>query len=166
MPSLDLTVDASSVINLINSGRANASLRGLPSVARVTPEVKRETDANSDTGNATQILMGDGLLESEPEIVSFAELEGLIFASSLGAGECETILSCSKTGRTVCCDDKKARKLAIEMLGDEKLTGSIGLLKHKVTEGTLTADEALEAVQQMVHRGAFLPQVNVETFNA
>lgn len=166
MPSFDLTADACSVLNLVNSGHAQRALSGLPSVVRLTPGVVKESCVKTNSGAATKCLIEANLLEEEPELVTYQELEDLIIRESLGAGECETILSCSKTGRTMCCDDKKARKLAIDILGQNRLIGSLSLLRRRVIDGVLSADEAFESYMQMVARGGFLPVVGRDFFLA
>ncbi len=77
----------------------------------------------------------------------------------LDNGETECILAAAEVGCSVACDDKAARKVIARVLGESRVTGSIGLLREAVQAGLLTQAEAFAAYQLMRQRGGFLPAV-------
>lgn len=164
MLSLDLALDASSVINLIKGGVATKCLSCLENAAHITPSVQTESRGHTTTAVTMKCLVESGLVIAGDEIVTLDALNELMLASELGAGECETILYAQLTGRIVSCDDKRARNLVVELLGENRLVGTLKLMKMCVGDGAIGSAEAHNAYTEMKNQGAFLPDVPEEYF--
>jgi predicted nucleic acid-binding protein len=65
---------------------------------------------------------------------------------------------------SVCSDDAKARKSAQNELGENRVAGTLFLLRECVKNGVLTSESALVAYEQMRAKGAFLPDLPEDYF--
>lgn len=77
--------------------------------------------------------------------------------SSLHDGEISCIMYARETNITVATDDKSARKTVSELCGDEKLTGTVGLLYELLEADLLTSEQARALLQKMINYGYFPP---------
>jgi predicted nucleic acid-binding protein len=82
----------------------------------------------------------------------------------LGDGETECLAFSVGTDFGVCSDDRKARQISESIIGKEKVTGSLGLLREAVHLGLVTADEAFQTYIKMKTAGGFLPDINLAFF--
>ncbi|WP_025898016.1 hypothetical protein [Sneathiella glossodoripedis] len=84
---------------------------------------------------------------------------------NLGSGEAECIAYGSiKTNSILYSDDKKARNYITKVFGENRLSGSIGILMELSKMGILTDKECFEAYQKMIKAGAFLPAMTQRDF--
>lgn len=90
----------------------------------------------------------------------------LLGRHQLGPGETECLCAAMVYGWSVCCDDRRARRILAAELGEERLCGSIGLLREAVRDGLTTREEALAAYEQMKSRGGFLPDIDESFFRS
>jgi len=80
----------------------------------------------------------------------------------LGDGETECLAAAIHLECRLVFDDAAARKVGIELLGQERITGTIGLLRMCVAAGSLIAVDAYAAYRLMRAVGAFLPEMPIE----
>lgn len=161
---MNVVMDACSVINLQNGGALAAvcSIAGLK--VQIGPIVGGECSEGCAAVIAT--LHDSGLLEYLTDTPLDAD-EFLEFVGEhrLGDGEAECIMLAALDDEAkVCCDDMRGRKKAQAILGDERLVGSIGLLRDAVTCGLLSAAQAYLAYMQMRDAGGFLPDISEDYF--
>lgn len=155
--------DTCSLINLQNSGLLEVTLRCWNTDVAVGPVVLGECDA-ALVGQLVG-LEGNGVL-------AFFEDDG--FAADrflqiqeerlLGAGETECIVLAEHSAGAICCDDGKGRRIGGEILGGDRVTGSIGLLRHLVNQNECSPDDAYLAYCRMVEGGGFLPELARDFF--
>jgi predicted nucleic acid-binding protein len=82
----------------------------------------------------------------------------------LGEGETECLTFGSVSDYIICCDDRRARQMIAQELGNARVTGSIGLLKELVHQAVLTVTKAMEGYNRMKAMGAFLPDIDEKFF--
>jgi hypothetical protein len=79
----------------------------------------------------------------------------------------ELIPALLQTGNYVlCCDDEKARRVGMELAGEERVIGSLRLLKWIVAEDICTCDDAFVYYERMKAAGGFLPELSREWFES
>lgn len=161
----NLIVDASGVINLINGGVASESLRSIDPVAEVTPAVERECNIQDDTAALFQALLEEGHLQHCLAEISAADLAAFIEAHDLGSGESEAILACEQIGRDLWCDDRRARNVARDRLGGQRVVGTLGVLLELVRLLDLAPEVAHTSYSAMIAAGGFLPPKTLEDFS-
>jgi len=156
-----IAVDACSVINVGNSGVVAAVL-ALPHEYFIGPAVLGEsepldpvTQTACDAGRIT--LVGD----ADVDLAEYSR----VAEAGLGDGETECITLAATNGWHVCSDDGRARKIAGERLGTDRVLGTIRLLMQCVVAGHLTSADAYAAYLRMVQRGAFLPTLAPQAFD-
>lgn len=149
-------LDSSSVINLVNAGALElvCSLEDTewwlppavvdesgPSCAAVTLELQQKGQIN---------FLDDGEMDAERFLY-------LLDTYSLGAGETECVAVAVDADYHVCCDDRRARTMAAEIIGADRVFGTVGLLKRCVQEQRIDCSEARRMLCLMRESGGFLP---------
>lgn len=99
-----------------------------------------------------------------------SDISGTIFLHflqvyELGEGETECLAFGEISDFMVCCDDRKARRMIAQELGEHRVTGSLGLMKEAVKTGMLSVAEAMAAYSRMKAAGAFLPNIEPDFFH-
>lgn len=84
----------------------------------------------------------------------------------LGEGETECLTFGVSADFVVCCDDRRARRMIAQELGEDRVTGSLGLMKAAVAGGMLSVAEAMAGYHRMKAAGAFLPNIDAHFFRA
>jgi predicted nucleic acid-binding protein len=162
---VEISIDASSWINLSNAGALGTVLRIPVHQFLFSPLVASECHA--------ECIVEIVHLSQTCAVVQVTDdqIDGEIFLSlvedyNLGAGETECLAIClSRPATLFCCDDKKARETAKLLLGENRVIGSLRLLKWAVEAASMTAAEAYLIYQNMKGRGGFLPDVDADWFN-
>lgn len=72
---------------------------------------------------------------------------------TLADGEISCIVYAMKTEATVATDDYRARQTVIALCGQERLTGTVGLLDEMVKSGMLSAKSARTLLHKMIDHG-------------
>jgi predicted nucleic acid-binding protein len=151
---LKLVIDACSLINLQKSGVFDIVL-GLK-----THEFYVGSFVKDECGTFLQPYIERGLLrELSDERLSADAFSEVQTRYDLGFGETECITFALLEGMSVCSDDAKARKSAQTELGENRVTGTLFLLRDCVKNDALTAESAFVAYEQMRAKGAFLPDL-------
>lgn len=157
-----VVVDASTLINLAN-GEVLSKVLLLPGLSfHVSAVVRRESKTIAE---AIDVAVAAGrLLLVDDSLISVRQFKRAKSEMGLDDGETECILAAQALGCVVACDDGAARKIICGMLGEERLSGSIGLLRTAIREGIIHKAHALEAYRLMRERGGFLPDLSERDF--
>jgi predicted nucleic acid-binding protein len=155
-----IVLDACSVINIGNS-HAVTDVLALsheyfigPAVLGESEPLEAEMQQACDNG---RIAMLDDADVDLGEYLKVAE-------AGLGDGETECIALAAIRGWHVCSDDGRARKIASDYLGSDRVLGTIRLLMQCVASGFLTSAQAFAAYEKMLQAGAFLPNLTMDAF--
>jgi predicted nucleic acid-binding protein len=161
---VDIIIDASSVINLDNAG-ALELLAGLQArVFWISPLVVGECDP---TCAAEIVRLRDmGRLHFvDPQNVSAELYLTLLEIYDLGEGETECLALCHGHQFLFCCDDQRARTIAGQLFGGDRVIGSLRLLRWAVIEGLASTELAFDLYEKMKSAGGFLPAVDKKWFS-
>jgi predicted nucleic acid-binding protein len=161
---LAIALDACSIINLSNASALEIVL-GMPERAFiVSPMVAGECHAECVVEVVRLTATCNITLAQEQDIDAALFLE-LLDNHELGQGETECIAICFAGHHSICCDDRKARAVATDLLGEERVMGSLRLLKWAVEAGRITSDAAYSAYRAMIDAGGFLPTLAPDWFD-
>lgn len=159
-----LALDASSIINLVN-GECFREILSLQDTKYQVGPIVREVECLGIYRAAVEAYISEGLITVLDESLASAKLfEDMFLRHKLGDGETECIVYGITTGCGISCDDRKARRAAKSELGQDKVTGSIGLLQFGVGQSLYSADQAYSIYQKMRLSGGFLPSCSVDVF--
>lgn len=149
-------VDACTVINFHNANITSLILSKCEDEISIGELCLEEVDDDQkaslmpfiDSGRVSVLsaddLDLDAFLEAKTEMI-------------LGDGETECIVWAAAADLCICTDDGRARKKAIEVLGYDLVTGSLGILKRLIECELLTIESAFFLYTLMLDSGAFLP---------
>lgn len=161
---MNVIMDACSIINLHNGGVLRC-ICGIPDLHfQVGPIVGGE--CSEDCALIIASLHSDGDLEYlEDNCLDLDSFLDFVDKHKLGDGESECILLASLDEESsICCDDRRGRTKALEMIGEERVFGSLRLLKFAVQHSILHSSEAFEAYKLMRSAGGFLPIIGIAYF--
>lgn len=82
----------------------------------------------------------------------------------LGEGETEALAIARQYGALLCSDDQKARKVGKKLLGEDRVIGSLRLMRWCVEEDICKCAQAFEASVAMRAHGGFIPELPQEFF--
>ena len=158
-----LLIDACAAINLYNCGRL-ADVCELPDTEiEVSPIVLSECGV--DCAGVILELEAAGRLRFVPDAeISPDRFLELVADHDIGDGELEAIAVCEVTGGSFCTDDGAARRLATNLLGAQKVMGSLRLLKLAVEASLLKCTDAFSGYLEMRQSGGFLPVLENDFF--
>jgi predicted nucleic acid-binding protein len=162
---LKIIFDASSLINLVNGEGFDIVLAIQDHEFYLGPLVY------SESGPGCEAKIGRALGNKKLTLLDDNEATSSVFLDllerfGLGDGETECLAFSVGTDFVVCSDDRKARQICEIIIGKEKVTGSLGLLREAVHLGLRTADEAFEIYIKMKTAGGFLPDIDLTFFRA
>nr|WP_137117914.1 hypothetical protein [Azospirillum argentinense] len=156
-------IDACSVINLTNADALELVCQLPRRRFWISPAVLIETGPTCS--HAVQSLLADGLMDVIDDSAISAELYAdLLISGGLGDGETECIVACIGLGYDLCCDDKKARALGQKHLGQDRVVGTIRLLRWCVEENLIECNAAFRIFRTMKAAGGFLPKLQSSFF--
>ena len=154
--------DASCIINLLNGDSLEAILNLREHSFLIGPIIKSECITDQDAIN--NFINKNMLTEIGADEISGGVFLQLLYQHKLGEGETECLTYCLSSDTLMACDDKRARRIGKQELGEHRVTGTLALLKTCIQKRVFTDTEALMKVEQMRSRGAFLPIVDVDFF--
>jgi predicted nucleic acid-binding protein len=162
---VDLITDASSIINLANAAALDIVTAFTDLTICVSPLVVGEC---GPTCAAELLAYKDkgAIRFVDAEEISSELFLSLLDEHDLGEGETECLALLLSGGYIFCCDDGKARKVGIALTSEDRVVGSIRLLKWAVEAGLCTGEQAFEYYQRMKDAGGFLPDVPHEWFQS
>jgi predicted nucleic acid-binding protein len=162
---VDLITDASSIINLDNAQALVAAANLDERTICLSPLVVGECQPNCAA--LLVRLEQEGLMRFvDPREISAELFLSLLEDHDLGEGETECLALALVRPYVFCCDDRKARRVGVELLGGSRVVGSLRLLKWLVEDGHLSVDEAFTHYESMKREGGFLPEIPREWFGA
>ena len=163
---MNVVLDACSIINLIN-GNILHKIIAIPGYLFHVGDILLDQEILNQSQKLILLTCiknnSIDLIESTTTLSEFNRLKQLY---NLGTGETECIAICKANGNTISTDDLKARKAAVIELGDEqKVIGSLFLLRTLVVSKSITASEAYSCYLLMKQKGGFLPRIAQSFFD-
>jgi predicted nucleic acid-binding protein len=159
-----LVVDACALINLFNGHALELVLALDEHTFAVGPIVLGECAGELRPVLEHHIARA-ALQLLDDDLVPVGSFAALLARFRLGDGETECLAFAELAGLDVCTDDGAARKAVRELLGEDRLTGSLGLLRTAVGLQRLAAAEAYARYLEMVAAGGFLPVASQAFFS-
>ena len=151
--SVPFVADASAVINLSATGRAERIVRALPNrllvVETVSEELKSAPTRNQNSFDALRELVRASLV-SIPSLEDkcMATFESLVIgpaAETLDDGEAATIAYANSYGYAAIIDERKATRICAERFPSLLIASSVDLLGHRSVMTSLSRDELGDA---------------------
>ena len=158
-------LDSSSVINLVNAGALELACCLDDIEWWLAPAV---VDESGPTCAAVILeLQQLGMLNFlDDDQVDAGRFLALLNEHRLGAGETECVAIAAETDHHVCCDDRRARNMAANIIGTERVFGTIRLLRRCVEQKRIDCAEARRLLRAMRECGGFLPDTPRKYFCA
>jgi predicted nucleic acid-binding protein len=152
--------DACALFNLHNGGvlETAASIEDCPFL--LGKAVYGE--ARSITEELDRLLGIEKLAWIDDAAIPASEFWRLKEQFDLGDGETECLATALHLKCRLVFDDMAARRAGIELIGEARVTGSIGLLRACVDAGTLERGVAYQAYELMKTLGGFLPNMTID----
>ena len=149
-------LDSSSVINLVNADALELACR-LPDIEWWLPPAV--VDESGPTCAAVTLDLQQRRLINflDDHEVNAEQFLALLQAHQLGAGETECVAIAMQTDHHICCDDRRARAMAAEILGQGRVFGTIRILRWCVEQHQIDCAEAKRLLRIMREMGGFLP---------
>lgn len=160
---MNIVLDACAIINLVNGSVFDTVLKLREHEFFVGSLVSGECGELTSTVLQPAIQTGRLTVIDDDEC-SASNFLALLQQYGLGDGETESLTFSQSLGYMICTDDKRARVVSAEVLGNDRVIGSLGLLKQAVQQQLLTASEAFRAYQNMKSGGGFLPEIDMSFF--
>ena len=113
-----------------------------------------------------QLVAGARLTLLPDLALSASEFAAHLDRHNLGPGETECLLHAQENLFVISCDDRRARRVLAEQLGQGRVTGTIGLLMRAVHGGLLSFEQAFASYLMMRAGGGFLPLYSEQEFRA
>jgi predicted nucleic acid-binding protein len=156
-------LDTSVLVNCSNGGVLGILFKLLNRTFVIPPAVATEFEAGDIA--ALQEAGSSGRVT----ILNDADVPGALYLRllhdwGLGEGETECISYAWQTDAAFASDDRLARRRATELLGGDRVSGTLGLLKEAVAASLITKGDAHAAYRQMRVSGGFLPEISIEFF--
>lgn len=152
--------DACALVNLTN-GRVLDTVLQLPSDSFIICSSVR-TEAKSIATIVDNLVAQGAIIIVDDSAIDAGEYLNLKETYGLGDGETECIAAVLHNDHIVVFDDRAARTAARSVLGQARVTGSIGLLRQCVDQNLLTRDEAYAAFEIMKAQGGYLPNMSID----
>lgn len=157
---MKLILDACTIINLIN-GQALDKVAQMLSYTFYISDFLLEQELLS---NSHKIFIEALLLQGKITLITsdtaLSEFTGLKSKYNLGDGETECIALCKKHNYSIATDDRKARINAVKELSEDRVVGSLYLLREAVRNNILTCEQGVTSYLLMKAEGGFLPKVD------
>ena len=149
-------LDSSCVINLVNAG-ALELVCGLDGIEWWLPPAV--VDESGPTCAAVTLdLQQRGLINFlDDDQIDAERFLALLDAHRLGAGETECVAIAANSDHHLCCDDRRARTMAVGIIGVDRVFGTVRLLRWCVEQRRIDCTEARRLLRAMRERGGFLP---------
>jgi predicted nucleic acid-binding protein len=153
-------LDACALFNLTNGGVLDTVLQLPGEQFTICGSVR--TEAKSIAPIVDELIEQGALTVVDDSAIDADEYLNLKETYGLGDGETECIAAALHNEHTVVFDDRAARTTAQGILGEIRVTGSIGLLRQCVGRGLLTREAAYAAYEIMKAQGGYLPNMPIE----
>jgi predicted nucleic acid-binding protein len=157
-----IVVDASTIINLVNSGCLQHVLALKLQIFLVSKIVR--TESKSVAALVDVLIATQAIHLIDDSLISASEFAQAKVDWKLDDGETECIIAARKLNFIVATDDGLARRRVQLELGLDRLIGSIGLLRCAVDEKLIIGKDAFLAYKAMKAAGGFLPDISSNVF--
>lgn len=157
---MSLIIDSCSLINLTKAG-LESTVRMDPCVTLCAGPVVCD-EVWGERGRETGGVPRDLLVEL-PEDVDGVVLSNFMEEHRIGPGEAESILLADRLNAFFFCDDRRARAVAVELLGGDRVVGTLGLAMHRARTGR-DLRGSFDDYDHARREGAYLPSHSPETF--
>lgn len=161
---MDIVLDASALINLIRGDVLRPVLLIPDLIFHLGEIAKGEVVTDAEIIDSAIAAGSISLLDDST--MSASEYLELLERHRLGRGETECLQYARARGFVVCADDRRARAVISSDIGQDKITGTIALMKRCVRTGLISSDAAFAAYMKMKRAGGFLPDVEAGYFSA
>jgi predicted nucleic acid-binding protein len=160
---LKIIFDACALFNLVHGEVFGVIVGMLDPPPCFGPQVRGECRSIAS-------VLDQALRESRVELLDDGVLPAsrffeLLEKYELGAGETECLAFASMQPLLVCSDDRRARNMAVQELGEGRVIGTLGLLIRATELSVLAPDAAIAAYELMRRLGGFLPDLPARTFS-
>jgi predicted nucleic acid-binding protein len=153
---LKVLLDSCSVINLVNAGALELVCALQDIEWWLTPVVVDESGPSCAA--VTLDLQQRGLIHFlDDDELNAERFLALIEEHRLGAGETECMAIAVETDYHICCDDGRARQVASDLIGPDRVFGTIRVLRWCVEQRVIACGEAKRLLCLMREQGGFLP---------
>jgi predicted nucleic acid-binding protein len=153
-------IDTCALLNLSN-GQALELAASIPGIQLVVGTAVL-AEAQSIAEELTQLIEAGQIEPLDENAIPAEGFSNLQERFDLGDGETECIAAAVHAGYNIVCDDRAARQAAVVLVGEARVTGSIGLLRQCVAHKLMSADAAYGAYERMKLLGGFLPELTRE----
>lgn len=153
---VDLIIDASSIINLDNAEVLAPAVGLQGRNFCVSPLVIGECDPQC-AASLAMLRQSGGLRFVDPEEISAELFLDLLERYELGEGETECLALALVSPYVFCCDDNKARNVGVQLIGQDRVVGSLRILKWMVACDLVSSQEAFALYLAMKEFGGYLP---------
>lgn len=150
---MSLIIDSCSLINVVKAGLAD-ELKNDPCLQLVVGPVVREEVWR--TPNDGRVLVPRTLVTDIHEEVDASELVELMDRCLIGPGEAEAIILADRLNLFLFCDDRRGRRVASDLFGEDRVIGTLGLALHLARESGCV-QQLYERYDNARAEGAFLP---------
>lgn len=158
-------LDTSVLVNCSNGGVLAILFKLLKRVFVIPPAVATEFEAGDIAALQEAGIAGRVTILNDADVPGVLYLR-LLHDWGLGEGETECIAFAAHNKAAFASDDRLARRRATELLGADRVTGTLGLLKEAVHESLIAKAAAFTAYQQMRAAGGFLPEISSDFFDS
>lgn len=149
-------IDSSSIINLYNAGALELVGRIRRCQLFLPPLVVGECQP-SCAAAILELKEARSLSFIDDSEVDASLFLALLEEHRLGDGETECITVALSGDYMVCCDDRKARETAQQLVGSDRVIGTLRLLRWSVEEQLTDCASAFALFREMKRHGGFLP---------
>lgn len=155
---MDIVLDTSTIINLINGAVLDKILLIDTHRFFIGSHLLSKEILDDVQKIIVEAFVKKGLIALIHTAAPVSEISALQLKYRLGLGETECIFICMTTHLGICTDDLKARKFSTTEFGQQRVHGSLSLLKEGVASGAIKCLEAVDSYKMMTAKGAFLPK--------
>lgn len=149
-------LDSSSVINLANAGALDL-VCGLDRIQWWLPPAVIDESGPTCAAVTLDLQQRGRINFLDDDQVDAERFLALLDTHRLGAGETECVAIAADSDYHVCCDDRRARMMAAQIIGADRVFGTVRLLRWCVEQRRIDCTEARRLLGAMRSNGGFLP---------
>lgn len=161
-------LDTCVLINLLASGECEDILRALNHRWMVCTAVEKESIYLRTDNPPNSLELIDFAALISPGLISVCDIETseeanlfVNYSALLDDGEAMSLALALSRGHTLATDERKARRLFLEVAGDpQMLTGTSEILRGWIEDNSITADRAKIVLLGITRRARYFPSVS------
>lgn len=161
---MSIITDACSLVNIYKA-RLDGFAQSDPCMRLcLGPVVTEEVWGNASHDGA--FLVPRGWARELTEAVESEEFASFMSAHRLGPGESECIILAERYGYFMLSDDKRARRVAASILGEDRVLGTLGVALNLARTGSARLESVFRDYDNARRQGAFLPLHSLPSFTS